>query len=255
MIPRPTLSVLLAAISLLAFPLHPAAFAQSCPTGCTPSGTGTDLSTTSAWPNWIVQRVSGTYSALPASCTQGEYANVVNTTLPQIAPFWCATTNTWQEFPLLDAAANGNLPVPGNLNVGPTSSTGAVKLFSAGGGWEILTVPATLGASQTGAITVPAGSANMLTDSLQATVTNKSLSDSTVAFVNSSDSTKQLAVNLSGAAPGTAATLALVQQSPITITGPTVSSTLGGVVYASNSTGDIVTDSTAAGITQAFLQR
>lgn len=206
-----------------------------------------------------MQKVSGVYTSLPASCTQGEFANVVNTSLPQIDPFWCGTANNWLQFPLLDAATNGNLSVPGNLNVGPSSSTGVAKFDSALGGSESLTVSATLGPTQIGVITMPPGTANMLTDSLQATVTNKSLQDSSAAggvvFVNASDSTKQLSVNLSGASPSATATLAFVQPASITITGPTVSSTLGGVVYASTSTTDTVNDGSGAGNSQAFVQR
>ena len=254
----PAARALPAALVLLAAAWPAALSAQTCPTGCvlTP-GTTADL--TGTYPNWQVQKVSGVYTSLPASCAQGEFANVVNTSLPQIDPFWCATTNNWLQFPLLDAAANGNLSVPGNLNVGASSSTGVVKFDSAGGGNESLTVSATLGPAQIGTITIPPGTANMLTDSLQATVTNKNLQDSSAAggvvFANASDSTTQLGVNLSGAASGATATLALVEQSPITITGPTVSSTLGGVVYASTSTTDTVVDSNSGIVHVAFAQR
>ena len=197
-----------------------------------------------------------TLSSLPVSCVQGEYVNLSGSTTPPTEPYLCANTNNWYQFPLFDLT--GNLTVASNLNVGPTTDTGSITFYSGGTGTGSVALAAPANSSATGTVTVPIGTANMLTDSLQASVSHKTLQDGTgssgVQFVNATDPTIKFAVNLAGASTTTAATLAFRQAANITVTAPAVTSTLGGTVEASAATGDTVNDKSGAGNAQAFSQ-
>ncbi len=261
---------LLAISALLCAALPPTAHAQ-CPTGCTLSSG--DVSGT--LPTLYIQSTgtahgtgafnfgsssqflprTATTGSLPSSCTICEYLNFGTSSLT--APYLCQAANQWVQFPLLDAATNGNLAVPGHLTVGPTTGvTGEMVLYGAGGAAENLTVPST--GSSGGTITMPFGTANMLTDSLQATVTNKILQDSSAAggvvFGNATNPNAQLAVDLSAASPSTTTTLAFRQPSSITVSAPTASSAISGTVYAAVN-GGTVNDGSGTGKVAAFPQQ
>ena len=96
-------------------------------------------------------------------------------------------------------------------------------------------------------LTLPGSSDTLVGRASVDVLTNKSLSDSSVLFVQAVDNTKTLTVNLFGTATGTNTTLAVSSSTPRTITLPNATDTLVG-----KATTDVLTNKSISGLTNTL---